>query len=161
MSQVLQFLFGEGSNLLIHQMVARALAVFFLTLILLRVSGRRSFGLRKPFDMCITVLLGAVLSRAVVGASPFLPTMAAGASLVLVHRVLAMLAVRFPRVDIALNGECRTLFRDGELNAVAMRKGLVCRHDLMQAMRQNVHSEDLASIRKAVLERNGTITILR
>src|SRR5579883_2380797 len=115
MDNFLKFFFGEGSNLDIHQMAARGVVVFVFTLLLIRVSGRRSFGLHKPFDTCIAVLLGAVLSRAVVGASPFFSTIAAAASLALMHRLLAMLAVRFPRLDLAMNGSCRTLYADGRI----------------------------------------------
>src|SRR5450830_1029446 len=42
-------------------MVIRALIVFCFTLIFLRIAGRRSFGQRSAFDLCITVLLGAGL----------------------------------------------------------------------------------------------------
>lgn len=161
MSSVLQFLFGEGTHLDVHQMVLRAVVVFLFALVLIRVSGRRSFGQHTPFDACVTVLLGAVLSRAVVGASPFLPTLAAGASLVFIHRLLAMAATFLPWIDQLMNGKCRTLFDDGKLDAAAMRKGLVCEHDLVQAVRQQLHADDLGAVRKVVLERNGVITVLR
>jgi len=56
-----------------------AAVVFILAYLLICVSGRRSFALRSPLDNIIVILLGAVFSRAVVGASPFLPAMAASA----------------------------------------------------------------------------------
>ncbi len=161
MDTVLQFLFGEGPKLEAHHMVFRAVAVFAFTLVSIRLSGRRSFGQYTPFDACITVLLGAVLSRAITGASPFLPTMAAGATLVFVHRLLAMAAVRFPFFDRWMNGKCRTLLADGRIDAEAMRKGLVCEHDLRQAVRRHMHADNLGAVRKAVLERDGAITVLR
>jgi len=52
-------------------MAARSVVVFVITLLLLRISGRRSFGLRTPLDNIISIILAAVLSRAIVGASPF------------------------------------------------------------------------------------------
>jgi hypothetical protein len=75
------WLFGQGSELEIWQMMARAVAIFFIALLLIRASGRRFFGQHAPFDACVTVLLGAVLSRAVAGASPFWATVAAGGAL--------------------------------------------------------------------------------
>jgi uncharacterized membrane protein YcaP (DUF421 family) len=70
----LRDLFGEGTDLGPLQMALRALAVFVLALAMIRTAGRRSIGQHRPFDACTTVLLGAVLSRAVVGASPFRAT---------------------------------------------------------------------------------------
>jgi uncharacterized membrane protein YcaP (DUF421 family) len=58
-------IFGEGRNLDTLQMVARAIVAFLAMLVLIRISRRRSFGQRSPFDAVVAVLLGATLSRAV------------------------------------------------------------------------------------------------
>jgi uncharacterized membrane protein YcaP (DUF421 family) len=67
--EILATIFGVGSELEPGQMAARAVVMFFVTLVLIRLSGRRSFGQRTAFDACTTVLLGAVLSRGLVGVS--------------------------------------------------------------------------------------------
>src|ERR1035437_8466696 len=97
-------LFGGGSDLSPLQMSLRAVAVFVLALALIRASGRRSFGQHRPFDACATVLLGAVLSRAVVGASPFWATMAAGTTLVLLHRAVGLASVRWAWFETLVSG---------------------------------------------------------
>ena len=68
-------LFGEGQDLNALQMSDRGIVMFFIALILIRISGRRSFGVRTPLDNIITISLGAIMSRAVVGASPYIPVM--------------------------------------------------------------------------------------
>src|SRR5579862_9709819 len=102
MTEILATLWGSGADLNAVQMSVRGVVVF--ALFLFRISGRRSLSQHSPFDACITVLLGAILSRCVVGASPFLPTIASGAALVLLHRAVAMLSVRFRRFDVLVNG---------------------------------------------------------
>ena len=84
----LLFLFGEGKDLNPLQTAMRAVVVFAIGLALVRLSGRRSFGQRAPFDFVVAVLLGATLSRAIVGASPFVATISASLALVAVHRLL-------------------------------------------------------------------------
>jgi uncharacterized membrane protein YcaP (DUF421 family) len=153
-------LFGEGTELTFWQMAARAAVVFFITIVLIRASGRRSFGQHSPFDSCITVLLGAILSRAVVGVSPFFPTLAAAASLVLLHRGVALASVHWPRFERLVNGHERELVRDGDIDAHAMRRALITRHDLEQAARQKMGHEDIAGIERAVLERDGQLTVV-
>src|SRR4051812_28128826 len=94
--QIVDEIFGTGKDLTVLQMSARSVVVFILALILLRISGRRSFGLRSPLDNIISIILGAVLSRAIVGASPFLPVIAGSTTLVLIHRLIAYGIVHHP-----------------------------------------------------------------
>jgi len=160
MKQIFEWIFGMGSDLEVWQMTARAIVVFFIALALIRASGRRSFGQHSPFDACITVLLGAVLSRAVVGASPFWSTIAAGAALVVVHRMIALGSARWVAFEDVVNGREITLVRDGHLDQGAMREALVSRRNLDEAIRQRLGNADISSVRLAMLERDGKITVV-
>ncbi len=71
---ILTTLFGHGKDLDSLQMICRAIVSFFLTLVLIRIAGIRTFGKKTPFDNVITIMLGSIFSRVVVGASPFIPT---------------------------------------------------------------------------------------
>ncbi len=84
--QTIHDLFGQGFNLNILQMTLRAIAIFFIALVLVRYTGMRMFGIKSAFDICVTIILGAVLARAIVGASPFIPTVIASIALVIVHK---------------------------------------------------------------------------
>lgn len=154
------WLFGEGSDLQIWQMVMRAVAIFLLALLLIRASGRRSFGQHSPFDACVTVLLGAVLSRAVVGASPFWATVAAGAALVLMHRALSIATVRWPKVEDVIAGREIVVIRDGQLDRKAMRRALLTERNLSEAVRQKLGASDFSRVTLALLERDGKITVI-
>lgn len=163
MQQAVRFagwLFGRGPELEPWQMAARAVAVFFIALVLIRASGRRSFGQHSPFDACITVLLGAVLSRAVVGASPFWSTMAAGAALVVVHRTVALGSSRWPRFEDLVNGREIVLVKDGQVDEQAMQSALVSRSNLAEAMRQQLGDVGIEAVARAVLERDGKLTVV-
>ena len=140
-------------------MALRAAIVFCCTLIFLRISGRRSFGQRSAFDLCITVLLGAILSRAIVGASPLLPTLAAGAMLVLLHRLIGILIARWSWFDDLISGTQRLLVKDGIKDLRQMRAGLITDRDIEVALHRRNDNATLADIARAVLEKNGEITI--
>jgi uncharacterized membrane protein YcaP (DUF421 family) len=161
MNDVLVSLFGVGTSLTATQMALRGMAVFVLTLLMLRISGRRSLGQHTSFDTCITVLLGSILARAVVGASPFAPTIATGVALVLLHRAIAMVSVRSHVFDFLVNGHHRTLVTQGNVDRRAMRRGLVSQADLLQALREHSVPGDPSLATQVVLERNGVISVIK
>jgi uncharacterized membrane protein YcaP (DUF421 family) len=161
MNDMLTEYLGSGAHLSISQMMLRGVVVFAFTLLMIRISGRRSLGQHSPFDACITVLLGAILSRAVVGASPFAATMATGAILVLVHRAVAMLSSRLAWFGSLIDGSPRTLVLEGKVDAATLRKALISRADLMQALREHSVPEDLSAVRQIVLECNGDISVMK
>jgi len=157
---MLRSVFGDGSDLSPWQMAARGVLFFFITLIFIRLSGRRSFGQHKPFDACVTVLLGAVLSRAVVGASPMVATTLTCACIVLLHRLLAYLSTLNPRIDRLINGSVRVLVIKGFVDPSALRKGLVTLPEVQHAIRMHTNVDSLQAGYTVFLERNGDITVV-
>lgn len=159
MNELVEALFGSGTDLNALQMVDRSVAVFMSTLAMIRIAGRRSFGQQRPFDACTTVLLGAVLSRAVVGASPFFPTIMAGLAIVVLHRLLGLASCRWSAFESLVSGDKRELVKEGRRDAEQMRKGLITHRDLDEAIRSKGHDEARPVVR-AVLERDGEINVL-
>jgi uncharacterized membrane protein YcaP (DUF421 family) len=154
-------LFGEGKDLDVLQMGMRALVVFVIALALIRIAGRRSFGQRSAFDYVVVILLGATLSRAIVGASPFLATVVASAVIVLLHRLLAWLCVYSRALERLVVGVEREVFRDGQFNKSQMTKALVTETDIQESVRQTLGARGMLNVEVAVLERNGAISVIR
>ncbi len=153
-------LFGEGKDLSALQMCARAFVLFFTTLALVRVAGMRAFGRKSSFDSIVVIMLGAVLSRAVVGAAPAVPTVAASVVLVVSHRVLAVATAASPRLERLVKGSTLPLYRDG-----AIDHRLMCLHgisptDLEEAVRHRKSRHDLDAIREIHFESSGELTVL-
>lgn len=154
-------IFGQGKNLDTLQMCSRGIMVFLITLILIRIAGRRSFGLRMPLDNIITILLGAILSRAVVGASPFLPVIICSFLVVCLHRLLSLFIVKSERFGRAIEGEKILLFTKGKFIAKNMERGLACREDIMQGIRKSALTEDMDKVENVYMERNGEISLVK
>ncbi len=158
MADLVGTLFGDGTELNPLQMALRAAAVFVLTLAMIRIAGRRSLGQHRSFDTCTIVLIGAVLSRGVVGASPFWSTMAAGATIVLLHRLVAVASLQWPWFEALISGDKRELVKDRRRDQHAMRRGLITDRDLDEAVRKKCGDES-CPLERAVLERDGSITV--
>jgi len=161
MTDLLRTVFGEGTELTLLQMCLRAVVVFIAALPLIRIAGRRSFGQHSAFDACIAVLLGALLSRAVVGASPFVATLGAALVLVVLHRLVARWGVQSARFERLVTGSERVLVDAGAKDEAAMRAALISERDLRAAMRKRFGDEDLAQLERATLERDGEVSLRR
>jgi uncharacterized membrane protein YcaP (DUF421 family) len=154
-------LFGEGKDLDALQMGARAFVLFFMTLVLVRIGGMRAFGRKSSFDTIIVIMLGAVLSRAVAGVSPFWPTIAAATVLVVVHRAIGMLTARWHWLERVVKGHHHVLYRDGEVDWAAMRRAGITRAELDEAVRSSLSKERVHDAHEVYLESTGELTTVR
>lgn len=154
-------IFGEGKNLSALQMSSRGIVVFFLAFGLIRLSGRRSFGIHTALDNIIVILLGATLSRGIVGASPFLAIMITCAIITTLHRLLGWLMVRRPKLARFVEGDKIVLFENGKFNKENMDRALVGEADVMQGIRRTAITDDLEQIKVAYLERSGEISAVK
>jgi uncharacterized membrane protein YcaP (DUF421 family) len=159
--EILHDLFGREENLNTFQMCIRAVCIFFITLLLIRISGRRSFGMRSPFDNVIVILLGAVLGRTVVGASPMVPTIAAALVIVLMHRGVAWLSLKYKWLSYITKGTKLVLYKDGKILKENMDRALVSEEDLKETIRNKIQQDGYHEIEQANMERCGEISILK
>lgn len=150
----------DGGGLELWQMVLRAIVVYLVGLTLVRLAEQRHIGKFTPFDVIMGILLGSILSRAITQAGPFLATLAAGLTLVLLHFLFAVLSFHFERFGNLVNGCARTLVEDGQIHWGAMRESHINEQDLMSALRENGNVNDVRRVKLARLERSGNISVL-
>src|ERR1700744_202783 len=144
-------LFGEGKDLSSLQMGARAAATFLAALVFIRISGRRSFGQRSPFDYVVAILLGATMSRAIVGASPATPTLVASLVIVLMHRALAWACVRSQPLELLVGGTERQLYHDERVDKRRIGAALESGADILETVRKELGTDALDKVQSAIL----------
>ncbi|HEU5364191.1 MAG TPA: YetF domain-containing protein [Hanamia sp.] len=153
-------LFGHGKDLNFLQMSVRAVSIFFIALILIRFTGMRVFGIKSAFDTCIIIMLGAVLSRAVVGASPFIPTIVGSAALSVVYKIIAWLSVSNQFISHLVKGKPLSLYKDGILNSRNMQRCTLSYGDVMEEVRLLLNQNSLDNISEIFMERTGKISVI-
>ncbi|RAU84480.1 DUF421 domain-containing protein [Pontibacter arcticus] len=142
-------------------MAMRAVVVFMAALALIRLGSHRIFGKNTAFDIVLGIIYGSVLSRAITGNSPFWPTIAAALTLVLLHKLLAILAFKTNSgFGNLIKGKSQELVKDGQLQWDVMRSNSVTENDILEALRHAGHQPDISTIAVACLERNGDISII-
>jgi uncharacterized membrane protein YcaP (DUF421 family) len=150
----------EAEELSLRQMIVRALVVYLVGLALVRVGEKRFLGKSTAFDVLLAIILGSVLSRAINGTAPFIPTLAASLLLVGLHWLFSVLAFYSDRFGTAVKGRERVLIRDGEIRWDEMRGGHISRNDLLAALRTQARVTSPEEVEEARLERSGEISVM-
>jgi uncharacterized membrane protein YcaP (DUF421 family) len=164
MKELWNLLFGpdaDSHTITALQMTTRAILIFFTVLALLRLSGSRTFGANTAFDMVVKIMLGAVMSRAVVAASPFWGTLLAGLVLVGLHRLLAWAAFRSHFVGKLVKGECLMLAEKGHVDEPSLRRNNLTRDDLLEGLREGGNIGTVEEAEAVRLERDGSISVVK
>jgi uncharacterized membrane protein YcaP (DUF421 family) len=157
----LETIWGSGEKLGITSMSVRAFCAFIIMLILIRLGGMRIFGKQSAFDSIVTIMLGAIISRGVVGASPFLSTVAACTIIVFVHRMLSIATVHYQKFGAIIKGHKLLLFEDNHFNHDNLYKAGISENDVHERVRIEMNEETLANIQKVFLERNGSLSFIK
>lgn len=120
---------GVNENMGPLEIAARSAVMFLLALLLMRMAGMRPFGKGESFDQIIAFLIGGILSKGVVGATPFISTVISMIVIILVHKVLAKISIYSKWFGAAVKGKKVVLYRDGvfmkeNMNSVDITGGI-------------------------------------
>ncbi len=163
-SQLLQTLLGistEPRELTFLQVATRGVIIFIATLVMVRLSSKRSLAEKTAFDAVLVVIIGSMLSRAINGSAAFFPTLGSGFVLVLLHRLFGLTAYYSHAFGILLKGKPVVLVQNGGLQRKNMLWNHISEHDLEEDMRLEAKTEDLSRTKVARVERSGDISFIK
>lgn len=104
---------------------------------------------KSAFDYVIIIVLGSILARVVVGASPFLPAASAALVMALMNRLLAKLCAKFPKMNNWLNGEAVILYADNKVIWENLRKASLSFAELKESLRLELKTGNLNQVEMA------------
>lgn len=161
MEETFRHLIGPDSNAINWwQMCIRGLLIFILTLILVRLGDRRIFSKNAAFDIVLGIILGSLLSRAITGNAPFVPTTITCVMLVVLHWLFALFAQKFHPFGLLIKGEKILLVKDGQIQEENMKKQSFTIHDLNEVLRLNGKLTKVEEVQEAYLERSGSVSVI-
>jgi uncharacterized membrane protein YcaP (DUF421 family) len=161
MMEIIHKLFGEGKELNVLQMADRAFVVFFLSLVIIRIAGMRTFGKKSAFDNIMVIILGSVLSRAIVGVSPFFPTIAAGFTMAVIHKIVAWSTVNNRSVSRFFKGEKEIIYENGRWHKQNMNRCTISKEDVLEEVRDKLNQNGLEGIEQIFIESSGKISLIK
>jgi uncharacterized membrane protein YcaP (DUF421 family) len=143
------------------EIAARSAVMFVIALLLMRLSGMRPFGKGEPFDNIITFLIGGILSRGVVGATPFFSTVISMIVILVIHKVLAKLSIYNKWMGARLKGDKVLLYKDGIFLKENMHRVDITEHDILEDLRIETQLGSLDKVSEAYMERTGRISFIK
>jgi len=147
----------EGASAL--QLCFRVLPLLAFGILCVRIAGRRTFAHFSPLDIVVALIVGSNISRVMTGKAPFFPVLAATLALVVLHRLLAFVAMRWQWVAALVKSRPITLVEDGKVDARAMRRANLSDQDLAQGIRSE-QIRDIDDVALATLESSGKLSVV-
>src|SRR3954452_25140638 len=107
-------IFGTPHNVNLWQECARAALVFAYGFLVLRFSGRRTFGKWSALDFIVSIIIGSSLARVITGEAPIDGTFAAIALMVSMHLALSWAVSHSETMSRLIEGRTVALAQDGK-----------------------------------------------
>ena len=138
----------------------RAVLLYVFILFILRMTGKRQIADLQPFDLIITMAIADLASTAIADTDiPLLYSVVPILALYLVQQAVAFLSLRSRRFRTFVCGSPLLLVREGVLQEGIMQQANYTISDLSDHLRaQQVF--DLKSVQYAILETNGSLSVL-
>jgi uncharacterized membrane protein YcaP (DUF421 family) len=150
----------KPEQLSIFQVCARAIVVFFVLIAYIRIGKKRFLGQATAFDVVLVIVIGSIASRAISGTAPFVASLAATLTLVMVHWVVSLFSRDSKSLSFVLKGHDTVIISNGRVDKKALRHAHMSDDDLLEDLRQN-GIDALKDVKEARLERNGKLSVIK
>lgn len=141
--------------------IIHAILGYFFLLLTVRVLSRRPGAQLTLFEFVIVFLIGGVIILSTVGKDRSITNCATAIIAVgLMHWLVSWAKSKSPRLGRIVDGTPLVLLKSGEYQLEVMRGMRIDPEDIMAAGRSK-NVESIFDIKYAILERNGSISIIK
>jgi uncharacterized membrane protein YcaP (DUF421 family) len=151
---------GDGGIGFLAAIAVRTAIVFVVLVVGLRVTGRRQAGELNVHDLLLVLIAANAVQNAMTrGDGHLLVALVSSGTLLLVGSLFAALQSRFPFWERQVVGVPTVLVESGRLIGRNLRREGLSEGELLAAVRDQGLA-DLAGVRLAVLETDGSISVI-
>lgn len=138
----------------------RSVVLYLCIMLFMRLMGKRQLGELQPAELVISVLISNIVSLPVEDPNvPLLMGIIPVAMLVGLELIVSVLSLRFRSIRTLIEGNPVVIIHNGVIDQGALKTLRFSIDDLMESLRsQGVF--DLSQIQYAIVETNGTVSIL-
>lgn len=140
--------------------ILRAVVVYFLLLAMFRLSGKRTLGDLTSFDLILTLIISEAIQQALLdGDNSMTSGFLSVTTLVGLNILISVLKQRWHGFERVLEG-VPTVIYDGKWYRDRMDMERVDEADVLTAARHQRGLDSVDEIRLAVIEKDGTVTVI-
>jgi uncharacterized membrane protein YcaP (DUF421 family) len=142
------------------EIIARTVIVYLALLFALRLAGKRELGQMTPFDLVVLLLVSEAVQNSIIGGDESLTGgLIAAGILIGANYGLGAATERITFLREAIEGTPTLLVSNGNFLRKNMRSENLDEDEVLMAIRQH-GVEDVEGVRLAVLETDGTISVV-
>jgi uncharacterized membrane protein YcaP (DUF421 family) len=144
-----------------ESVILRALLVYILLFIILRMAGKRTLGEMTAFDLVLLLIISEAVQNALLNGDHSIT----GSTLVVLTLVFTDVMVslgtnKYRLFDSVINGIPLIVLENGKPILDRMKKARLQEDDILEAARKTQGLESMDQIKYAVLEKDGSISII-
>jgi uncharacterized membrane protein YcaP (DUF421 family) len=141
--------------------VVRAFVIYLFVFVVFRISGQRTLAQITTFVFVLLLIIGEATQQGLL-ADDFSVTNAfvVVGTLILTDIAVSLAQKRFPALERLVEGLPVVLIDNGQKVDLHMKRSRVSEADILERARQSQGLESLDQVKYAVLERDGSISIV-
>jgi uncharacterized membrane protein YcaP (DUF421 family) len=156
-----RLLIGDGPWAFLAEVVARAVIMYLILLVSMRLMGKRVAAQLSITELAVILMLSAAIGVPIqVSSQGVLPAVVVLLTVVCLQRASSLSALRWRRVELLTQGEVSLVARDGRILLEKLRENQMSREMLASELR----AADVAhrgELRRVYLESSGALSIIR
>ena len=142
------------------ELIGRGLLVYFFLILLLRSTGKRQIGQMSPFDLVLLMVLSNAVQNSMSGGDNSVTAgLMLAVTLVAANWIVGKVTSSSKIMEQLVDGNPQVLFHDGKVYDKILKDSQITRQELIAAVHKAGYA-DLDRIRAAILENDGTISVI-
>jgi len=141
--------------------VLRGMIIYLFLMLVFRLSGKRSLAQTTPFEFVLLLIISEVTQQALVGQDfSITASLLLIATLIGTDLLFSLIKQKFRHFEKITEGSPLILVKDGQVLKNRLHKTRVSEEDILEAGRSLHGLERMDQIKYAVLEIDGSISII-
>jgi len=139
---------------------ARALILYIIVVITMRIMGKRQIGQLQPFELAIAIMISDLAAVPMQNTGiPLINGIIPILTLLLAQLLMSLLSIKSIRARNIICGKPTILIEKGKILEKELRKELYTLNDLLEQLRI-INYPNISDIEYAILETNGQLSVV-